>query len=165
VIHSWLPVKLALFLFLVPGTVLVSVPWIILSDPGFPGIPLFSPVSVLSFLAWITGVSVLLVCAWDFAVHGKGTPAPFDPPGVLVVRRLYRYTRNPMYLGVIIALFAEAALFSSLRLLLYALAVFLCFHFFVLLYEEKHLLKKFGADYERYRRATPRWGISLTPFH
>jgi protein-S-isoprenylcysteine O-methyltransferase Ste14 len=99
IVRLWLFVKVVLFLLLLPGTVLVYVPRIIVHRSGLSGIPVFSAVSALSFIAWIIGVTILLACVWDFAVHGKGTLAPVDPPSVLVVRRLYRFTRNPMYLG------------------------------------------------------------------
>jgi protein-S-isoprenylcysteine O-methyltransferase Ste14 len=163
-VHPWLLVKVVLFLLVIPGTVLLYVPGIILYRSGIPGVPDLSPVAALSILAGVAGLSVLLVCVRDFAVHGHGTPAPFDPPSVLVVRRLYRYTRNPMYLGVTTVLIAESALFGSLPLLMYSLVVFLGFHLFVVFKEETYLLNKFGSEYERYRRAIPRWGISLRPF-
>src|SRR5689334_11565608 len=44
---------------------------------------------------------VLLWCVRDFYTIGKGTLAPWDPPKKLVIVGLYRYVRNPMYIGVL----------------------------------------------------------------
>jgi hypothetical protein len=57
----------------------------------------------------------LLRCVWDFFAKGKGTLAPIDPPRVLVVSGLYRFTRNPMYNGVLALTLGEAWLFGSVR--------------------------------------------------
>jgi protein-S-isoprenylcysteine O-methyltransferase Ste14 len=110
------------------------------------------------------GAAILLKCAWDFAVVGLGTPAPIDPPKSLVVSGLYRFVRNPMYVGVALVLFSEALLFSSPRLLDYALLVGTGFFLFVIAYEEPTLRKKFGASYQTYCRAVPRWIPRLTPW-
>jgi len=110
------------------------------------------------------GVAILLKCAWDFAVVGLGTPAPIDPPKSLVVNGLYRFVRNPMYVGVALVLFSEAVLFSSLTLLEYALLVGGFFSLFVLSYEEPTLRKKFGTSYQEYCQAVPRWIPRLTPW-
>ena len=72
--------------------------------------------------------------------------APVDPPRHLVVRGLYRYVRNPMYVGVIAILLGEALLFGSLTLLWYAAAFFAVAHLFVVLYEEPALRGQFGES-------------------
>jgi protein-S-isoprenylcysteine O-methyltransferase Ste14 len=87
----------------------------------------------------------------------RGTPAPIDPPKELVVRGLYRYVRNPMYVGVLSVLIGEALLFESARLFWYGAAVFLLFNLFVILYEEPALGRKFGKSYQDYRAAVGRW--------
>jgi protein-S-isoprenylcysteine O-methyltransferase Ste14 len=80
-----------------------------------------------------------------------------DPPTQLVVRGLYRYVRNPMYLGAFSLLLGEAALFESLPVLLYAVAWFMIINLIVLLYEEPVLHRRFGHSYERYTAAVRRW--------
>jgi len=105
----------------------------------------------------LLGAAIYFRCAWDFAFAGRGTPAPIDPPKELVVKGLYRYTRNPMYIGVLTLLFGEAVFFASRQILIYAGVVFLIFHLFVMLYEEPALRRKFGDSYQRYCSAVPRW--------
>jgi protein-S-isoprenylcysteine O-methyltransferase Ste14 len=98
------------------------------------------------------------VCAfWGFAVRGKGTPLPIDPPKKLLVEGPYSVVRNPMYWGVVSVMLGEAAVFHSVDLAELAGAFFLGVNVFVLLVEEPSLKKKFGAEYEEYCRRVPRW--------
>lgn len=120
--------------------------------------------TVFAGLVGVCGIGLYAHCAWTFAARGQGTPAPIDPPKVLVVEGLYRYTRNPMYLGVLCFLLSEAILLTSTILLVYAGIVFACFHLFVVLYEEPHLRRQFGQMYEDYCRAVPRWWFAWAPF-
>lgn len=62
-----------------------------------------------------------------------------------------------MYVGVLLILLGEALVFQSLRLLGYAVGVWCVFHLFFIFYEEPILKKKFGAAYEEYYNAVPRW--------
>lgn len=153
--------KTLFFVGLVPGTVFVLVPYLLLGkDVPWPA----GWMNWLALGPFVLGAAILLKCAWDFAVVGLGTPAPIDPPQFLVVSGFYRYVRNPMYVGVALVLFSEAMLFSSPRLLKYALLVGTCFFLFVLAYEEPTLRKKFGASYQAYCQAVPRWIPRLTPW-
>jgi len=62
-----------------------------------------------------------------------------------------------MYIGVLFFLIGEAIFFASLLLIFYAVLVFLCFHLFVVIYEEPALKAKFGDSYRRYCDSVPRW--------
>jgi protein-S-isoprenylcysteine O-methyltransferase Ste14 len=111
----------------------------------------------LALLLLLLGTAVYLRCVWDFAVTGRGTPAPIDAPKVLVVRGLYRYVRNPMYVGVLLVVLGWSALFGSSALLIYAGSVGLFFHLFVVVVEEPILRRKFGESYEQYCSSVRRW--------
>jgi protein-S-isoprenylcysteine O-methyltransferase Ste14 len=74
-----------------------------------------------------------------------------------VARGLYRFSRNPMYIGVLSMLAAQALYFGSGWLWLYAALIFTAFHAFVVLYEEPTLTRSFGAAYRHYRGLVPRW--------
>jgi protein-S-isoprenylcysteine O-methyltransferase Ste14 len=103
------------------------------------------------------GGALALWCIGTFAVVGKGTPAPFDPPRRLVIRGPYRYVRNPMYLGAALALLGAAFFYRSLPLLGYAGVFLLVTHVFVVAYEEPTLGRLFGAEYRAYRTRVRRW--------
>ncbi len=149
---------------LVPGTVVGLVPCLIVRPALIPSSSDLSIVSVLAILTGAVGLAFLLACIWGFALHGKGTLAPVDPPRTLVVRGLYRYTRNPMYVAVMIVLLSEAVLFRSVPVLVYAVIAMACFQLFVILYEEPKLKARFGASYDEYRKAVPRWWIARKPY-
>jgi protein-S-isoprenylcysteine O-methyltransferase Ste14 len=104
------------------------------------------------------GVSLALWCVLVFAVVGRGTPFPFDPPRRLVVRGPYRFVRNPMAIGVGSALIGAALFYGSWRLAAFAgMLFFLIIHLFVVLYEEPTLRRMFGDDYVAYCDAVRRW--------
>lgn len=145
--------KNLLFVVLVPGTVGVLLPWRLAGGPP----PVGGLHAVGAVALWAAGGALLLACVWQFAVHGRGTPAPIDAPKHLVVRGPYRFVRNPMYLAVLAAILGWSAWYGDPRLLVYAFAVAVGFHLFVLFYEEPHLGSLFGDEYDAYRAAVRRW--------
>ncbi|HTY18221.1 MAG TPA: isoprenylcysteine carboxylmethyltransferase family protein [Myxococcota bacterium] len=147
----WL--RTLIFTVVVPATVTVYVPRWILSRAAAPGPAGWRWIALLPMAA---GVAIYLRCAFDFG-RARGTPAPIDPPKDLVAVGLYRYTRNPMYVGVASIVWGEALLFASWGLAGFAAAVCIVFHAFVVLYEEPSLRGRFGEAYARYCSAVPRW--------
>lgn len=145
--------KNLLFTVVVPGTVAIWVP--LLLAGGRPPAPGWSFAAGLGLLA--VGGAIYAWCLWDFAAFGRGTPAPIDAPKRLVVRGLYRFTRNPMYVGVLTAILGWAVLYRGPDHLLYALTVGTCFQLVVVLYEEPHLRRIFGREYEDYCARVNRW--------
>jgi protein-S-isoprenylcysteine O-methyltransferase Ste14 len=105
------------------------------------------------------GFAVALRCIWDFGWTGRGTPAPIAPPTKLVVVGFYRYVRNPMYLGFCVGWVGLWVIFgrASLAAITGACAAAFAVALFVRLYEEPHLRKVFGAEYEEYCRNVSRW--------
>src|SRR5262245_11371277 len=130
-----LAIRALFFVALLPGTVAGYVPYRILLASGRLHLPGLSTAFIAASILILSGVAVLLRCVWDFFARGKGTLAPIDPPRHLVVSGLYRYTRNPMYNGVLAVLLGEAYLFSSTSILMYAVFVLVTFHLFIVLYE------------------------------
>lgn len=156
-----LTLKTLVFILFVPGTVAILLPYFLLStfNPSFTFET--DQIQYIGLLPLLFGAIICLWCFWDFISFGEGTPAPIDPPKKLVVDGLYRFVSNPMYIGIILIIFGEAVLFSSLLLLAYMLVVFLIFHLFVIGYEEPALKSTFGESYEKYRASVPRWLIRL----
>lgn len=146
--------KNLLFTVIFPGTVAAYVPLIIAHGMGItPSVSLL----LIGILLLVTGATMYIWTVWDFASFGRGTPLPIDAPRKLVVRGLYRYTRNPMYIGVIMLILGWAGVFADGWLLVYALGVGIAVHLFVVGYEEPRLKKLFGQEYETYRAAVGRW--------
>jgi protein-S-isoprenylcysteine O-methyltransferase Ste14 len=142
----------ALFAFALPAVMLLWIPSLLWPRGRTP-----DPLDLAGIPLIVAGAAVLIDCVVKFAVKGKGTLAPIDPPKKLVTGGLYRFVRNPMYVGGLLVLFGQALFFRSSSLLLYALAWWLAVHLFIVLYEEPHLRSVFGTDYENYRTAVPRW--------
>jgi protein-S-isoprenylcysteine O-methyltransferase Ste14 len=144
------------FLLIAPGTITVLVPRYFTGGVFLPiGAPMVG--RVLAIVMMAAGYCVLLWCFRDFVRRGHGTPAPYDPPKKLVIAGLYQYTRNPMYVGLVIVLVGEALWSWSTLLLTYAAAVALAFHLRVLIYEEPKLTELFGRDFLDYRQRVSRW--------
>jgi len=99
----------------------------------------------------------------QFARAG-GTPLPLAPTRHLVVSGFHRYVRNPIYLGSLMIFVGEALLFGSLSLLEYAVIGWAGAAAFVRWHEEPALTRRFGAEYEAYRRAVPAWRPRLRPW-
>src|SRR2546423_4045228 len=138
------------------GTFFILVPRWILAGSGNPpvraGFPLGAGLVVI-----VVGFALALWCWSVFGLHGKGTPAPFDPPRRLVVRGPYRYVRNPMYIAGVLMVLGQAITFASIPLLEYAAFFWLVVHVFVVIYEDPTLKRSFGAEYIDYRAGVRRW--------
>lgn len=123
----------------------------------------FVAVDLRSSLHWIgllmiaAGVILLAACIVEFARTGRGTLSPVDPPRVLVIRGLYRYVRNPMYLSVTLIVWGEVLLTRSIPLLIYWVVWFVAANLFVIGYEEPALRRQFGSDYDHYAARVGRW--------
>ncbi len=105
----------------------------------------------------VLGAVTYLLCAGSFAWTGKGTPGPRDPTKVLVTSGLYRFSRNPMYIGVLLLILGQAILLGHGAILYYAYTVFWRFQNSVVSRQEPDLLERFGATYEQYCKRVPRW--------
>lgn len=131
--------------------------------PGSPGlmgptIPIAGALLVAVGLAWFGG------SLRRFSRDGQGTLAPWDPPRRLVVTGLYRYVRNPMITGVSLVLLGEAALLWSRVHLGWALGFIALNAIVIPWFEEPRLARRFGAEYEAYRRMVPRLIPRLRPW-
>jgi protein-S-isoprenylcysteine O-methyltransferase Ste14 len=132
----------------------VALPWLVLTQTGADPREAWRASGALALAVALVLVTWLIVF---FVREGRGTPAPFDPPRRFVSRGAYRWSRNPMYLGYVVVILAEALAFRSAALVAYA-AVFLALaHAFVVGVEEPSLRRRFGAAYEAYCREVPRW--------
>jgi protein-S-isoprenylcysteine O-methyltransferase Ste14 len=123
-------------------------------------------ISNAGWLLAAAGVLTYTLCLIRFLAAG-GTPAIYftrrlrlligEEPAGLVPGGPYRYSRNPMYVGVLLVVFGQAVLFASPLLAAYGCAVFLFFHSIVVFFEEPHLRATRGRSYDLYCRSVPRW--------
>lgn len=146
-------VKAAVFTLVVPGGVGGLVPALLVrGQDAADGV-----LMVLSVCLMAIGAAIYGRCVWDFVSFGKGTPLPIDPPKRLVIRGLYRYSRNPMYVGLITMIAGWAILFGSIILVGYGVFLFVFFSVFVHFHEEPHLSREFGDEYEACKAQVGRW--------
>jgi protein-S-isoprenylcysteine O-methyltransferase Ste14 len=145
---------------LLPGVATVLVPVLIVSGDEVA----WWPLSLLGAALIALGLVLMAQTIALFATVGDGTLAPWDPTSRLVVRGPYRRVRNPMISGVLCVLLGEALLFASPALLAWC-ALFLAVNaLWFPLVEEPGLQRRFGADYDAYRAAVPRWLPRLRPW-
>jgi len=158
----WASLGSLVFFVVALGTVAFYLPWVISRGEMQPAFLGLDGIRLAGTVLVLLGLVPLLNSFVRFAFEGLGTPAPIAPPQRLVVTGFYRRVRNPMYVGVVAIILGEALLLGDVRLLCYAVAVWLSFHLFVLGYEEPTLRQSFGDDYNRYRENVPRWLPRLT---
>ena len=153
---AWLAARSLLWTILLPGFFAGYVPWRFV---GLGQIRLeeLNPTSLLSLMCIGLGVVLLAACIVEFARSGRGTLSPIDPPRHLVIRGLYKYVRNPMYLSVTTIVLGEVLLTRSLALALYWAIWFVAVNLFVMGYEEPTLRRRFGRSYDEYTEHVGRW--------
>lgn len=153
------------FTLLIPGTIAGYMPYWLIKNT--------KPDMHLGVLHW---VGIMFICLgilfyiWtviSFLLKGKGTPAIWftavlsfiigKEPTKMVSSGLYKYSRNPMYLGIMSIVAGSGIFFQFSILLWYALILFIIFSGVVIWIEEPHLEKKFGNAYQSYKKETRRW--------
>jgi len=157
-----MPWRIIKTIIVLPGNVLVFIPAVILwvaKDTKYSAA--LATTGRLSFwLALVVGSIGFGLAVWTvkiFMGFGQGTPAPWDPPKKFVVRGPYRCVRNPMIIGVLLLLLAEAMMLQSWPIAAWMIVFFIGNAIYFPFVEEKGLEKRFGKDYRRYVAHVPRW--------
>lgn len=147
-----------IFTILQPGLVAGLIPYLLFKWEGKAFWPEVWTISnTVGAVLAVSGFFILMICIRRFATEGQGTLSPLDPTKKLVISGLYKYSRNPMYVGVILLLLGEAVFGRSMVLLFYTGIVFTVFNLFIFLHEERRLKRDFGREYEDYCRKVRRW--------
>lgn len=148
---------------LLPFTVSIVIPFLIYKKTAtlFGENPFHKPAGILLF---ITGLALFSWTVYLFRSFGKGTLAPWTPTQKLVVRGPYKYCRNPMITGVFFILIGETLFFNSLNIFIEVVIFFLINTVYFILKEEPDLKKRFGAEYDTYKRNVPRWIPRFRPY-
>ena len=147
-----------LFTLLQPGIVAGFVPYLLVRNklPYLTSHP-FQFLQYVGIVIGFLGILIMTHCIIRFATHGQGTLSPADPTKRLVISGLYHYSRNPMYVGVMLILIGEAVFCQSVSLWVYCAVIFTAFQLFIVFWEEPRLKNDFGEEYVDYCRKVRRW--------
>ena len=139
-------------LFLLTVTVMGTICW----GVGAPHI-LAIPYTLIGIPVIIAGLVLSFLGSRLFKRIGTNIMT-FDEPDILVTEGLYRFSRNPMYLGFAVATIGFALLFGASIVSFFAVILFILItDRWYIAFEEKHMLVKFGTDYTDYCRNVRRW--------
>jgi protein-S-isoprenylcysteine O-methyltransferase Ste14 len=122
--------------------------------PAMPILPF--PFNLAGFFIGGTGLAICFAAQQQFKKVGT-TLYPFNKPEKLVTDGLFRYTRNPMYLGLTVFLAGAWLFLGNLSPLGVVLAFLLIADHWYIAYEERQLAAVFGTAYSAYQARTPRW--------
>jgi protein-S-isoprenylcysteine O-methyltransferase Ste14 len=107
----------------------------------------------------LIALGVALVVAANVSFRKAGThPEPWKPSTALATHGIFRFVRNPMYVGGTVALIGLAILLASDWMIVTTIVMALILHFGVVKREERYLEARFGDAYRRYRDRVPRYG-------
>jgi protein-S-isoprenylcysteine O-methyltransferase Ste14 len=114
-------------------------------------------VKIIGALVFVTGMALSMQGSKQFA-ENKTEILPTSPTNrVLVTNGLFKYSRNPMYLGMVTSLLGAAFFSGTLPMFLAALAQFLVLNTFFIPFEEAKLTRIFGDQYVAYQKSARRW--------
>lgn len=105
--------------------------------------------AIVGTVIGLTGFAVVISARILFSRTGQN-PIPWKPTPELILQGPYRYTRNPMYVGVTILQVGIGVSFNNLWIAALALPALTIVHFIAVLPEEKYLTEKFGEPYKAY---------------
>ncbi|HXU68470.1 MAG TPA: isoprenylcysteine carboxylmethyltransferase family protein [Polyangia bacterium] len=111
---------------------------------------------VIGALLAAAGIALAVSARNLFAASGQD-PRPWKPSPSLVLRGPYRFTRNPMYVGMFLLQIGIGLLSHNLWIVLLAVATLLIIHYTAVLHEEAYLEDKFGDDYRAFKRRVRRY--------
>jgi len=150
----------SMFFGLLVGLVFfILLPYLFVQLNSYFLLPVYSHylLKVLGMIFLFIGAGLFLYCSRLFLIFGRGTPVPVEPPKKLVVSGLYKYTRNPIYIGYFMIFLGEFLFFGQFLLLIYFFLTIVKINLYVIYYEEPILKKRFGKNYQEYLKKIPRW--------
>jgi protein-S-isoprenylcysteine O-methyltransferase Ste14 len=119
---------------------------------GVPAGGRYAAAAVLAAAALLLGFGAL------FRFRRAGTnPEPWRPTTAIVRDGVYRFTRNPMYLGMALLYAAIAVAADSAVALIFLVPLLVVIRYGVIAREERYLEAKFGDEYRRYQASVRRW--------
>lgn len=125
--------------FIIPASQLIGFPW------NLSGLPFLAAGGIFNLLA-----------DNDFKKYNT-TVKPFEISTALITEGVFKISRNPMYLGMLLFLLGESILFGSATVFIVPVGFGFLLHFAFILREEKMLIKTFGENYQNYMGSVRRW--------
>lgn len=111
---------------------------------------------LLGNLLFLSGIGVIAVAFIQMRT-AKTNIQPWKPTTAIIETGLYGYSRNPIYLALILVYLGLSLLVNSVWFLPFLPIIILVIHFGVILPEERYLDEKFGQDYRTYKKRIRRW--------
>ena len=111
----------------------------------------------LGFVIFLFGFSTTIYTVHFHLLTGRVTPVAVEPPKEFISKGFYKYSRNPMYIAILITLLGGFLTFGHVLLLVYTILAIPAVHLFVVYKEEPELKRLFGKEYEDYMKKVPRW--------
>ena len=140
---------------LVMTIVFIGLSWVVSRIYPFnPGLGIIGKMA--GGIVLFCGVSLFLVAVGHFRIQGT-TVMPTREPDKLVSEGIYRVTRNPMYLGMLLMLIGFPFVMESVTGLIFSLLFFLIMDRSVIPREERVVEGVFGEEYRWYKSKTRRW--------
>jgi protein-S-isoprenylcysteine O-methyltransferase Ste14 len=115
-----------------------------------------SPYQIVPLALLASGLGLAFWGSAHFSRAGTNIDT-FREPGLLVTDGPFRFSRNPMYLGMVIALWGVAKLLGTASPLLVLLAFAVIVDRWYIVFEERWMKEKFGDAYAKYQARTRRW--------
>jgi protein-S-isoprenylcysteine O-methyltransferase Ste14 len=162
-------VRHAFAIAVLPVTAAVIIPMLLCRRYGIalqpPSTTLAWVCAIVAVVLFLAGATLFLKTVFLFAVRGRGTLAPWDPPSRFVANGPYRFVRNPMISGVLLIISAEAFLLVSPVHVAWAGIFLLVNAIYIPMFEEPQLERRFGEQYRAYKRNVPRFLPRLHPWN
>lgn len=129
----------------------------VILDGNAPGWhQLTDPLRFAGVVVALAGLVLIAICLGLFRRFGT-RPEPWQPDQALIASGVYRFSRNPMYLGMALLCLGIAMLFESLVAIILVGAALVVIDIYVVAREEAYLARRFGAEYDAYRAKVRRW--------
>ena len=114
------------------------------------------PATLVGIIVSVAGLVVSTVANVSLLRHQTSTK-PFEKPSELIQTGIFRYSRNPVYLGMLLVLTGIDLYLGSATTVAIPLVFFLIFNTTIISSEERKLLEVFGERYTAYKKSVRRW--------
>ena len=111
------------------------------------------PIGIILILV---SLIIFYISIKQFNKHSED-PIPTSPSNLIIINGIYSYTRNPMYLALLLMQIGIGMLLSVIHIVMFTVLTYLILKYFVIFPEEKYLEDKFGDIYVRYIKSVNRW--------